>query len=244
MVKISWTVPMLCALVTWLLLMGAGRLCMVEIPRGRYLFGAFLAGIYAGACLLEGRLGDWYWRGGFLAFIAFTVFYGTGFRTMGVYASLELIFSAVTQERRWGLLAALIALFLLFRFYPGGLSGQLVPVSLSLGQKRVRFTALRDTGNCLTDPVTGQPVLVVGAQLAAQLLGLTQEQLRDPVKTLENIPGLRLIPYKTIDRSGSMLLAKRFPDVRIGSWRGSRLVAFAPEQICGGYEGLTGGCVC
>jgi len=102
---------------------------------------------------------------------------------------------------------------------------------------------LEDTGNCLRDPVTGASVLVVGAQAARLLTGLTQQQLRSPLTTLGTIPGLRLIPYRTVGTGAGLLLAMRFQNVRIGSWQGSTLVAFAPEGLEMGhpYQALTGG---
>ena len=87
-------------------------------------------------------------------------------------------------------------------------------------------------------------MLIVSSGPAQVLTGLTKQQLRDPVHTMGTIPGLRLIPYRTIGQTG-LLLALQIPAVRIGSWQGSSLVAFAPEGLCadGTYEALTGGMV-
>ena len=100
----------------------------------------------------------------------------------------------------------------------------------------------RYTGNTLQDPVTGQPVLVIGADAANRLTGLSREQLRSPVESLEALPGLRLVPYRTVGGSG-LMLARKYQNVKIGKWKGSQLVAFAPERLGGGYEALTGGAV-
>ena len=140
--------------------------------------------------------------------------------------------------------AALSGMCLLgFRDRPGSVS--YVPVELSYGGKQMRLTALCDTGNTLFDPVTGRPVLVVGAEVAQQLTGLTLQQLRSPVSSMEQsrLPGLRLVPYRTIGQNSGMLLAMRFSGVRIGNWQGSSLVAFAPEKLSddGRYQALTGG---
>ena len=140
--------------------------------------------------------------------------------------------------------AALSGMCLLgFRDRPGSVS--YVPVELSYGGKQMRLTALCDTGNTLFDPVTGRPVLVVGAEVAQQLTGLTLQQLRSPVSSMEQsrLPGLRLVPYRTIGQHSGMLLAMRFSGVRIGNWQGSSLVAFAPEKLSddGRYQALTGG---
>ena len=105
--------------------------------------------------------------------------------------------------------------------------------------------ALCDTGNQLRDPVTGEHVLVVGAQVAGELLGLTARQLANPADTLmtAKIQGLRLIPYTTVGRSRGLLLAVRMKDIRVDGRRTDALVAFAPEGLGenGGYQALTGG---
>ena len=103
--------------------------------------------------------------------------------------------------------------------------------------------ALRDTGNTLRDPITGGEVLVIGADAAGELTGLTQAQLRNPIDSLGTIPGLRLIPYHSIGNEGGFLLALKLQNVKIGSWKGSSLVAFAPEglNLEGTYQALTGG---
>ena len=85
------------------------------------------------------------------------------------------------------------------------------------------------------------------ADVASELLGLTEEQLQHPVETLTKgiLPGLRLVPYRAVPQPGGMLLALRFPGAVIGKNKGSPLVAFAP-QVLGrgaGYRMLTGGAV-
>jgi stage II sporulation protein GA (sporulation sigma-E factor processing peptidase) len=120
-----------------------------------------------------------------------------------------------------------------------------VPVYLSYGGKSVRLTALCDTGNTLRDPVTGRSVLVVGADVAQQLTGLTKQQLQSPVQTMSQAPlsGLRLVPYHAVGQDSGLLLALRMQDVIIGKWKGSSLVAFAPQGLSmeGNYQALTGG---
>ena len=102
--------------------------------------------------------------------------------------------------------------------------------------------ALRDTGNCLIDPITGGSVLVIGAQAAEKLTGLTAGQLKDPLRTMGQLPGLRLIPYKTIGNTG-FLLALKIPEAKIGNRQGSTIVAFSPLILGTNYQALTGGTV-
>ena len=127
--------------------------------------------------------------------------------------------------------------------FRGRIGDTYVPVEIRTKTDTVRFTALRDTGNTLTDPLTGQQVLVAGAQIGSRLMGLTAQDMKDPVGTMGKASGLRLLPYHAVGQRGGFLLARRFEDVRIGSWHGSCLVAFAPEELGRGkpYEALTGG---
>ena len=99
----------------------------------------------------------------------------------------------------------------------------------------------------LQDPVTGQSVLIVNGQIAEMLLGLNRSQLCAPVETVASgvIPGLRLVPYRSVGQANGMMVALKMQDVVIGKWKGSRLVAFAPEEIGKGqvYRMLTGGII-
>ena len=77
------------------------------------------------------------------------------------------------------------------------------------------------------------------------MLGLTRQQLQRPVETVEAgiCPGLRLIPYRAVGQPGGLLAALRMERVKIDSWQGSMVVAFAPNGLDreGAYQALTGG---
>jgi stage II sporulation protein GA (sporulation sigma-E factor processing peptidase) len=120
-----------------------------------------------------------------------------------------------------------------------------VPVRIRSGNREIQVLALRDTGNSLKDPVTGESVLVLGTEPAMKLTGLTRQQLSSPLETMATglLPGLRLIPYRAVGKGNGMLLAMRFRDVTIGNRRQNTIVAFDPgglgeEQM---YQALTGG---
>ena len=139
-------------------------------------------------------------------------------------------------------IAGMISLLCFFGFR-GRIGGShYLPVELFYGDKQIRITALQDTGNTLRDPITGRQVLVVGADVAERLTGLSPQQLRTPIETIDKLPGLRLIPYRSVG-CNSFLLAIQLPKVKIGSWQGSSLVAFAPDFLSpeGAYQALTGG---
>ena len=146
------------------------------------------------------------------------------------------------------LIFAAAGLWILCRFGVGTVGEQTyIPVTLRRDGRELKVLALRDTGNTLRDPITGEPVLVAGTDVATELLGLTEYQIAHPVETLARgaVPGLRLIPYHSVGRSGGMMLALRMKDTSVGKIRGDVIVAFAPEKIGQGemYRMLTGGAV-
>lgn len=239
-------------LVDFLLLLAAGRLCGVPVKVSRAIAGGALGGVYAAVCLLPGFtfLGNFLWRTVSLAAMA-VIAYGwsvSALRRGVVFVFLCLALGgAVMGIGKGGILGIVSAAGVLCLLCCVGFRGRLggsiyIPVELRYGEKHLRITALQDTGNALRDPVTGQPVLVIGADAAQKLTGLTQAQLQTPVESVGAIPGLRLIPYHSVGACG-FLLALRLQGVKIGSWQGSTLVAFAPEGLSreGAYQALTGG---
>ena len=73
----------------------------------------------------------------------------------------------------------------------GGPSGELTRVRLTLGERQVELTALVDTGNTLTDPVSGRPVMVAEGETLSPLFppgtGPGPEDLRDPAGGLARL---------------------------------------------------------
>lgn len=250
-------VALLNFLVDYLLLLGTNRLCGYPPGWGSTALSACIGGIYGAACMLPGFrfLGNIFWRVVCLVIMGWVAF---GFRKSAaqrtvIFVLLCMALGGVAQGIGSGGAVAVVSAaavvcgmcVLGFRDRPG--SVRYVPVELSYQGKRLRLTALCDTGNTLRDPVTGRPVLVVGAEVAQQLTGLTLQHLRSPVSAMTQAPvrGLRLIPYQSVGQVAGMLLAMRIPQVRIGNWQGSSLVAFAPDGLCsdGRYQALTGGVV-
>ena len=237
--------------VNFLLLAGTNRICGYPADGKRSCAGAVLSGAYAGWCLIPGFcfLGNGLWHTVFLLLVSLLAFGmdKDALRRSAVYLLLNLILTGVALDQKSAAVSLLGAAGLVVICLIGvsGRGGGFVPVELSYEGKTLYLTALRDSGNTLTDPITGSPVLVVGAEVAGQLAGLTPAQLKNPVESMTAIPGLRLIPYRTVGSTGSMLLGMRLKQIRIGKWKGSGLVAFAPERLCetGRYQALTGGCL-
>ena len=113
------------------------------------------------------------------------------------------------------------------------------------------LTALQDTGNTLTDPVTGRPVLVAeGTRMKPLLPSDVLELLWDPTAAMERFGQepwgrrLRLLPYRAVGVDCGFLLAVRCDQVSVGGKDyGGLLVALSPTPVSdgGGYQALFGG---
>ena len=228
--------------VNLLLLTASGKMVQGAMACLRVFLAACLGALLTGITVLPG-LGHWLWRLGILLVTGIAAF---GFRTRGwgsilLFVLLHLSLGGVAEESvtpSMLLGSAGIGLACLIL----GKRQRLIPVELTYGGKTLQLTALRDTGNTLHDPVTGKSVLVVGADAAWQLTGLTDGQLRDPLTTIETVPGLRLIPYQSVGNSG-FLLAVCIPKAKIGGRQGSAIVALSPQVFGSHYQALTGGMV-
>lgn len=244
------TVALLNFCVNFLLLVGANRLDEQDTKMIPTLFASIVGAVYAALCVMPELwfLAAPFWRVVSLCLIAFLAYgpeKGT-WKRGAVFVLLNLALGgtalALGQGNGWPLLAYAVLVQLLSRF---ALSGRrLVPVEIAGNGASVQLTALRDTGNELRDPITGERVLVIGKEAAKVLTGLTAEQLANPLDTIAEgkIPGLRLIPYSAVGTEKGMLLAMRFPRVRIGKRERAGLVAFAPSGLDGEqYQSLAGG---
>ncbi|NMA64966.1 MAG: sigma-E processing peptidase SpoIIGA, partial [Clostridiaceae bacterium] len=94
--------------------------------------------------------------------------------------------------------------------------GSIVPVFIRLGERSVRFNALVDTGNSLTDPITGYPVLVVEADTVKAILPpeIYNSVISNDIKVHSRfinerdeswLKRIHLIPYKSIGRENGIL---------------------------------------
>ena len=244
-------------LVDLMILLGTNRLAGFPPGVGRCILAALLGSVYAGGCLLPGFyfLGNGLWRTAALiamAMIAFGI-NRSAVQRGAVFVLLSMALGGIAmgsgkQDFGMLILCGVVLWFLCRVSFRGNVgSREYVPIQLTYEGKCVSKIALRDTGNTLKDPLTGEGVLIAGPDTAAALLNLTEYQLCHPVETLASgcLPGLRLIPYCSVGQTGGMLLAFRFRDAKIGGRQAAPLVAFAPEMIgkTDVYQMLTGGVI-
>jgi len=242
-------------LVDFLLLLGTNRLAGFPSGGGRAALAAALGAIYSGACLLPGFrfLGNLLWRTVSLALMA-SVAFGwnrSAVKRCGVFILLTMALGGIATSLGRGdfvtlvLAAGVVWLLCRASFGDGVGEKEYLPLEITYGERKERLLALRDSGNTLHDPITGEQVLVISQEAASRLTGLTRQQLQHPLETMTQrvVPGLRLIPYQTVGQGCGMLLAMRFENVKLGSRQQRAVVAFAPEGLGDGamVQALTGG---
>lgn len=268
--------------INYLLLLAAAKLAGETLRRGRMALGAALGGLYAAAVFLPGmgflthplcKLGSAVLMllcafGGSRRLVRVgLVFFGVAAAFGGAIFAIELlggrgltlqngVFTSAMDLRLILLAAALCYVVITFVFQRTarhtGPAGELAPVVLTLGERRVALTALVDTGNTLADPVTNRTVMVAEGEKAAGLFPAgeapTGAELRDPVAAMERLSGrgcrrLRLLPYRAVGVDCGLLLALRVDGARVGSEDyGDILVALSPTPVSdgGGYNALIG----
>lgn len=276
------TLFLLNAMVDYLLLLASARLAGEPLARLRFLLGAVLGGLYAVAIFLPGlsflarplcRLAAAvlmvlaaFWKSRRLLrqvviFFALSCAFGGGVLAIGLLGGRGLALSNGVLYSGMDLKIVLLsaagcygALTLIFQRTGRhtASSGELRPVRLTLGERQVSLTALVDTGNTLTDPATGRPVLVAEADCVEELLppGIrpSPADLRDPAGALERLEDpwrrrFRLLPYRSVGVDRGLLLAVRVDQVQVGEEdRGPMLAALSPTPVSdgGGYRALLG----
>ena len=235
-------------IVDFLLLRGAAGENCGKISRLRCAVGAAVGGGY-GVMALHGCHG---WRLPVLLMMGLTAYGLRNYPCWGKFLFLWLVVHAMAAGVRnmdgWFMVLAAALLCLLALLKTDGGAGQgIVPITICYGGKVAQLQALRDNGNLLTDPVTGESVLIVSPWVGWKLLNLTAGQLLHPVETMDSVKmtGLRLIPYSAVGQSGGLLLAMRFDDVIWDGQRRPQIVAFSPNPIGDGkrFEALAGGTI-
>ena len=266
------------ALVNWLLLETAASLTGSPRHRGRLAAGAVFGGLYAAAAsfpalaplgTVPGRLlaygllclicFGWkgpVWKSWLWFFVVCCAFAGLVLAAAALLSVPVFLRGGRVYYRLTGrlLIALAGAVYLVCRLcldrFAKHRGGELVRLELELGGKKAACTALRDSGNTLCEPVTGQSVIVARWQLAARLLpelGLRRELFSSPTEGMRLLrltaPELKpvLIPYRAVGTQGGLLLALRMDRVREnGSPCPAQLVAFSPTEVSYGgvYEAL------
>lgn len=263
--------------IDYLLLLASARIAGEPLYRIRFAFGAVLGGGYAVALFLPGmgflyhplcRLAV----AVFMVLIAFSrsrrllrqilIFFalacgfGGGVLAAGIlggqtltfgngvfYSAIDLKIVLVSAAVCYGVLS------LVFQKW-GRHSvqrGEIEQVRIGILDKEISLSALIDTGNTLSDPVSGQPVWVMEGRCLRYLLPEVDEHaVQDPAGAMERLnqiwPGrFRLLPYRTVGVDCGLLLAVRMDWIETDrERRNDVLIALSPNPVSdgGGYQVL------
>ncbi len=258
--------------VNYLLLRGTARLGAAAVRQRRLLFAAALGAGYAVAVYLPGLAWLTHWLCKLLTaagmlLLAYGLRPSTG-RLAAIFATLSLVLcgavygiqalqgqpvvlgnSLFYPVRFSTVLLTALAVNLACRLLLPRLShanDSILPVTLEREGKRIQLSALRDSGNTLTDPLSGAPVLTVYWKAARALLPLSigQTDFDSPAALALRLRHChpRLIPYRAVGVESGLLLALPCL-ITLGAEQKQGLVAFSPTPLSdgGAYDALTGG---
>lgn len=261
----------------YLLLATASLLSDGSTRRGRLLLSALAGGLYAALAAAVPVLAHGVFQAAVLALMSLLAFGGqkaalrrillfllvccgygglvllwVAFSRTGVHLHSGLPFYSLTG-RMLVLLAGLLysGVFLTLRTLCRHF-GAYVQVAFCVQGRRAEATALCDTGNTLTDPLSGEPVMIADVRIAQKLfpkLTISVADLRQPTAFLQKLQYAvplvkpRLLPFRTVGEDG-LLAAIRCDSITVnGRQTNEHILAFSPSAFSGNepYQVLTGG---
>lgn len=125
----------------------------------------------------------------------------------------------------------------------------MLAVKIDFDGKTTDLTALLDTGNTLSDPLTGAAVLIIDSTTARRVLGFSidDELLKNPVEAMELLntgkARFRLLPYRAVGTDTGFMLAFAPDAVWYGKQKQPKtIVALSPTVLSdgGAYHALAG----
>lgn len=268
-------------LTDYLLLLVTGRLAGIPLHRIRYLKAAVLGGFYAVIASIPlfhllnsfpAKLFSWllisaaayglsahFLRLALLLWINACALAGTvlvlgSFVQKSCFAEINVFPPSTWLTLTGGLMICILVCRCFQPFMHPKISKSVIHTELSIAGKTSTLVTLLDTGNCLRDPVTGYPILVVSAGILDAILPehlsqlLSSEHLQQPsnmpILLQEVDPSLcpQLIPYRALGVSSGMLLTIRADWIKINEKTFTHIaVALAPTPLGFGYSALWGG---
>ncbi len=103
-------------------------------------------------------------------------------------------------------------------------------LTVRYGKRIATRTAALDTGNSLTEPLTNRPVIVADEALISELFGCGSAGLAEWLEPTD----MRIIPYKTIDKTGVMTGFVPTSVTVDGRLLPDCVIAISPKEISGG----------
>jgi len=264
-------------IIDYLLLLSAGKICSLVIRRRRLLASACVGGLYACAAVLSPSIFAMgtvkILAGALLTFIAFGKkrFFRTSICFFAVAAAFGGAIYAVTRmgvvqgSARLYIPVSMKVLAVSFAvcyalvnivFKRMGTKGEreVLDVKVSFCGHEASFKALRDTGNELCDPITGQSVLVVSHKALSPLfsddtLALTAQE--DVLSAFEGLSDkaelrgrMRIISFSSVGADKALMICFRPDELSIsGKNSGDILIGISRTQLSsiGEYDAVMKG---
>ena len=246
-------------LADYLVVLSAARVCSLRLKRIRYLISALVGAAYSVLVLLPGfeffaNTLSKFCCALLMAYIA----YGSErepLRCFGVFLGISALFGGLVWAAGGSLpIKELVCCFalsyaLLSFFFKDRASLPLkkrLEVELELGGKTAKFLALADTGNSLTDPLSGSNVMIVCPQVLKPLFPETATLLNLPATELLEISGqipdlkgrFRLLPYSVVGSHGLLAVFKADKIKLDGKEENELLVALSPSAAGDGFDAI------
>ncbi len=243
----------------YLICLVSARVCGLRLKRLRYLLSALLGGSYSVLVLLPGLgfMGDGLFQFG-CALIMGLISYGgerSRLRCTAVFLGISALFGGAVRALGGALSIEMLivsfalcygALTLFFRGSASFPEKKRVSVEVRLGENRAEFMALVDTGNSLSDPVSGASVMIACPHALKTLFReeswLTELSPTELLEITARMPELkgrfRLVPYSAVGSRG-MLAAFRPDALRIeGKENRELLIALSAAASGEGFEAI------
>ena len=256
-------------LTDYLLCLAAGRLCSLRLKRARYWLAALFGAVYAVAVFLPGlgflstpviKLS----AGLVMGLIAFgdqrsplrctAVLFAVSAAFGGAIWSISLASgspfggTAALDVKTLVLAFALCYFFgrLIFRYRAKLPEQERVEIQVEFLGRSAAFTALLDTGNSLSDPATGAPVMLACPKALKPLFRENTDLFSvSPVELIElaaHIPELRgklrLVPYAAVGASGLLPVFRPESLSVDGKPNKELLIAVSPDAAGDGFDAI------
>ncbi len=257
--------------VNYLVLLAAAKLCALPTNRRRIAFGAALGGVYAVFALLvpffmhpaakasAGAIMTAAAFGGHKRLLRITVtVFAVSAAFGGVIYALAIMNGMDTSRGGYVSVSfkVLIASFgicylavsLVYKRM-ARTNAEIVSLTVEYRGRQTVISALEDTGNSLTDPITGDPVIIVGRDCLSPLfdgyterfLALSPEEMVR--KMSETGHRFRLIAYSAVGVESGLMAAFRPDSVKSGGKKVKNcIIAVSPNEVSdgGAYSALIG----
>ncbi len=253
--------------IDYFLLLATAKVCALPYRRGRFALAGAMGGLWSCLAVLPSLP----WLGGtgmktvlslamslvafgqerrlwrpFLAFLGLSVLFGGAVYAAGLSRGIPSDGRLLRLDMRVLVLSFALCwagVELVFRRAVKKAGREILSAEIRFRGRQQALSVLRDTGNELSDPLSGCAVLIAeAAALAAlfppELAGFLASEAPDAVS---RIPGLRLIPYRGLSTQGGLLACFRPESIKLAAQeRRDIVVAIAPGRLSedGAYNAI------